>query len=160
MNIFYLDRDIDYAVRYHCDSHAVKMSLETAQIRCTALHRIGEPAPYKSTHAKHPSVLWCGDGLAHYQWLIRFGRALCAEYTYRYGRHHASEAVIDTLPDTPPLPDTGWTDPPQAMPDEFKRPDPVDGYRAFYVGEKAHFAKWMERPVPFFMALQTLGVAE
>jgi hypothetical protein len=46
------------------------------------------------------------------------------------------------------------------MPDEFKRPDPVDGYRAFYVGEKAHFAKWMERPVPFFMALQTLGVAE
>ena len=105
-------------------------------------------------------MLWCGDSLAFYKWLIWFGRVLCAEYNYRYGRHHASEAVIDTLPDTPPLPDTGWTDPPRAMPDEFKSPDPVDGYWAFYVGEKAHFAQWTERPVPSFMVLQTLGVAE
>lgn len=152
MNIFYLDRDIERAVQYHCDSHVVKMCLETAQILCTALHRYDQPAKYKPTHVKHPSVLWAGDSLAQFQWLKAFGKALCAEYTYRYGKRHASEAVIDGLPDAPPLPDAGWTEPPQAMPDACKRDDPVEGYRAFYVAEKAHFAKWTKRPVPDFMS--------
>lgn len=151
MNIFYLDRDIDCAVRYHCDSHVVKMCLETTQILCTALHRYDQLARYKPTHAKHPSVLWAGDSLEHFQWLKRFGKALCAEYTYRYEKRHASEAVIDGLPDAPPLPHAGWLEPPQAMPDACKRDDPVDGYRAYYAAEKAHFAKWTKRPVPRFM---------
>lgn len=151
MNIFYLDRDIDRAVAYHCDRHVVKMALETAQILCTALHRHGIPAPYKPTHAKHPSVLWAGDSLEQYQWLMRFGKALCAEYTLRYAKHHASEKVIDTLPVSPPLPEAGWTEPPQAMPDACKRDDPVEGYRAFYRAEKASFAKWTNRPAPGFM---------
>lgn len=151
MNIFYLDRDIDRAVRYHCDSHVVKMSLETAQILCTALHRYGLPAPYKPTHAKHPSVLWAGDSLEHFRWLKQFGKTLCAEYTFRYGKRHASENVIDALPDSPPLPVAGWTAPPQAMPDACKRKDPVEGYRVFYATEKASFAKWTKRRAPPFM---------
>lgn len=28
------------------------------------------------------------------------------------------------------------------MPDEYKREDPVEAYRAYYVGDKARFAKW------------------
>ena len=37
----------------------------------------------------------------------------------------------------------------QAMPDEYKIPgDPVQAYRAFYLGEKAHFAKWTRREAP------------
>jgi hypothetical protein len=152
MIIFYLDRDIERAVQFHCDSHVVKMCLETAQILCTALHRYDQPAQYKPTHVKHPSVLWAGDSLAQFQWLRRFGKALCAEYTFRYGKRYASEDVIDALPETPPLPDTGWTEPPQAMPDACKRDDPVAGYRVFYAVEKAHFAKWTKRPVPGFMS--------
>lgn len=151
MNIFYLDRDIDRAARFHCDKHIVKMPLETAQILCTALHRHGIAAPYLPTHAKHPSVLWAGDSLDHYRWLVRFGKALCAEYTRRYGRRHGSESVIDALPDTPPIPTAGWTDPPQAMPDGCKRADAVEAYRAFYRAEKADFAKWTGRRVPAFM---------
>ena len=152
MNIFYLDRDIERAVQFHCDSHVVKMCLETAQILFTALHRYDQPAQYKPTHVKHPSVLWAGDSLAQFQWLRRFSKSLCAEYTFRYGKRHASEDVIDALPETPPLPDAGWTEPPQAMPDACKRDDPVAGYRAFYAVEKAHFAKWTKRPVPEFMS--------
>ena len=67
MNIFYLDRDIERAVQFHCDSHVVKMCLETAQILFTALHRYDQPAQYKPTHVKHPSVLWAGDSLAQFQ---------------------------------------------------------------------------------------------
>lgn len=44
INIFYLDRDIERVVQFHCDSHVVKMCLETAQILCTALHRYDQPA--------------------------------------------------------------------------------------------------------------------
>jgi hypothetical protein len=151
MNIFYLDRDIERAVRYHCDSHVVKMALETAQILCTTRHRYGAPAPYKPTHAKHPSVLWAGDSTRHFDWLVRFGKALCAEYTFRYGKRHASEDIIDEMAPPPEMPDAGWRDPPQAMPDTCKRDDSVEAYRAYYRAGKAYFAKWTKRPVPAFM---------
>ena len=144
------------AARYHCDQHIVKMPLETAQILCTALHRYGVEAPYRPTHVKHPSVLWAGDSADHFRWLVRFGKALCAEYTFRYGRRHKSEDVLDHMPDNLPMPDTGWTDPPQAMPDIYKGDDAVAAYRAFYRGDKAVFAgkgaaKWTRRRVPKFM---------
>ena len=125
MNLFYLDRNIHCAVRYHCDKHVVKMCLETAQILCTSLDRCGLVAPYRPTHKNHPTVLWAGDSILHYRWLRRFGLALCLEYTWRYKKVHASEFVIKSLPTTPPLIDIGWRDPPQAMPDNFKGNDVV-----------------------------------
>lgn len=156
MNIFYLDRDIARAVRYHCDQHVVKMPLETAQILCTALHRYDIEVPYKPTHAKHPSVLWAGDSIQQFRWLKKFGIALCKEYTYRYKKRHASQDVIEGLSDEPPIPDNGWCEPPQAMPDIYKGNDTVAAYRRFYLGEKAMFAgkgaaKWTARHVPPFM---------
>ncbi len=156
MNIFYLDPDPEVAVRYHCDQHVWKMPLEYVQILCTALHRYGLDAPYKPTHAKHPSVLWAGDNLAQWQWLRDFAGLLFAEYTFRRDRRHASQDVLESLPSTPPLPVGEWAPPPQAMPDGYKRPDVVEGYRAFYAGEKAVFAgkgaaTWTKRPRPPFM---------
>ena len=151
MNLFYLDCDIDQSVRYHCDKHVVKMCLETAQLLCTALRRYGLFAPYKATHVKHPTTLWTGDSIRHYEWLRLFGLALCKEYTWRYCKEHASESVIRSLPTAPPFPDEGWREPPQAMPDEFKGPDCVAAYRKFYTVKKRPFATWTKRPVPPFM---------
>ncbi|MCF3629683.1 hypothetical protein RJ527_00380 [Thalassospiraceae bacterium LMO-SO8] len=156
MNIFYLDPDPATAVRYHCDQHVWKMPLETVQILCTALRRHGLDAPYRPTHPKHPSVLWAGDNLAQWRWLYDFGRLLFEEYTFRRDREHASQQVLEALPADPPLPDGGWTPPPQAMPDHFKHADPVTGYRAFYAGEKLIFpgkgpATWTRRARPPFM---------
>ena len=84
MNLFYLDRDINQKVHYHCDKHVVKMCIETAQLLCTSLYRYELPAPYKPTHSKHPTTLWVGDRMQHYHWLKLFGLALCAEYKWRY----------------------------------------------------------------------------
>ena len=156
MNIFFLDEDIGRAVRYHCDQHVVKMPLETVQILCTALHRHGMSAAYRPTHARHPSVLWAGDSAAHFRWLRRFGKALCREYSFRYGRRHRSEGVLDGLPRDPPIPDVGWRDPPQAMPEKYRRDDAVAAYRAYYRGDKSIFpgkgpATWRGRRVPAFM---------
>ena len=156
MNIFFLDRDPELAARLHSDQHVVKMVLETAQILCAALHRHGLPAPYKPTHPHHPSVLWAGDSLEHWQWARRLGLALGAEYSYRRGRIHASATVIAGLPEAPPLPEAGWRDPPQAMPEPYRRADPVAAYRAYYGGEKNSFAgkgaaTWSGRARPDFM---------
>ncbi len=37
---------------------------------------------------------------------------------------------------------------PQAMPDDCKRPNPVEGYRQYYIEYKARFAKWTNRTTP------------
>lgn len=58
MNIFVLDTDTKKCARYHCDQHVVKMILESVQILCTALNKKDISTPYKSTHQKHPCVLW------------------------------------------------------------------------------------------------------
>jgi hypothetical protein len=156
VNIFYLDRDIEQAARFHSDVHIIKMPLESAQILCAALWRYDIPAPYKQSHAGHPCVLWAGDSLSHWKWLKKFGLALCAEYTYRRDRSHACEAVINSLPDNPPITDLGWSDPPQAMPEEYRSLDVVAAYRTYYAGAKSFFpgkgpAIWSKRPLPEFM---------
>tara|TARA_R100000773_G_scaffold38026_1_gene33135 strand:- start:341 stop:652 length:312 start_codon:yes stop_codon:yes gene_type:complete len=89
----------------------------------------------------------------NFTWLWWFGVALCAEYEYRYGRKHA---CVDVLYDIAcqcwnDLPDGEYTDPPQAMPDEYKDPDVIQAYRKYYYYEKSRFAKWTKRPRPFFM---------
>ena len=97
MNIFFLDRDPETVARFHSDQHIVKMVLETAQILCAALFRHGIAAPYKPTHARHPSVLWAGDSLSHWLWTRRLGLELGAEYTFRRDRVHASAEIIAAL---------------------------------------------------------------
>jgi hypothetical protein len=155
MNLFFLDRDPVAAAALHSDQHVVKMALETAQILCAVLHRYDQPARYKPTHARHPSVLWTGDSLPHFHWARELGLALCTEYTFRFGKVHACLEVIATLA-IPPMPDFGWVDPPQAMPDHYRGPDAVAAYRVYYAGDKASFAakgpaRWTKREKPAFM---------
>jgi hypothetical protein len=42
-------------------------------------------------------------------------------------------------------------DPPQAMPIECKKNNPIDGYKIFYIKEKYSFAKWTKRNHPEWM---------
>ena len=150
MNIFVLDHNIERCARYHCDQHVVKMILESAQIACTALNEKGFKTPYKSTHVKHPCVLWAGASFANLQWLKKLARALNREYRYRYpsSRDHSSIAVIDRIEEFT-FASTGLTDFAQAMPEQYRVPgDPVQAYRRFYIGEKLRFAQWTRRRKP------------
>ena len=150
MNIFVLDLDIKKCARYHCDQHVVKMILESAQIACTALNERGFTTPYRSTHVKHPSVLWAGTSYDNLQWLKKLARALNKEYQYRYrtSKNHGSFGVIEQI-EGMRFESTGLTDFPQTMPERFRVPgDPVKAYRNFYVGEKLRFARWTRRRKP------------
>jgi hypothetical protein len=150
LNIFVLDLDIAKCARYHCDQHVVKMIFESTQIACTALNERGFPTPYRSTHFRHPCVLWAGESFDNLHWLKKLARALNREYRYRYdsSEDHSSIAVLDQI-EGMKFESKGLTGFPQAMPEQYKVPgDPVQAYRRFYVGEKLRFARWMRRKRP------------
>jgi hypothetical protein len=79
---------------------------------------------------------------------------LCKEYTYRYGKEHASWTKLGYLMAQAPqnidiMPE--FTPPPPAMPDECKiGPTSLESYRHYYNTEKKHLASWKKRPVPLW----------
>ena len=149
MNIFVLDPNPQVAARMMCDKHVVKMIIETAQMLCTVAHSRGHHAPYRATHSKHPCTVWTGESKGNWDWLIHHGMALCSEYTERYGRVHKSQAVMEWCRDNPIGPTSGIRTPfRQAMPAEYKQPNPIEAYRAYYRGAKAGFAEWRHGPTP------------
>ena len=150
MNIFILDKNITRCARYHCDQHVVKMILESVQLLCTSLHKKGFTTPYKSTHVKHPCVLWVEESYDNFLWLQSLALALNDEYRYRFDkdRDHKSISVLPEISEYS-YDHHGLTEFAQAMPDKYKvAGDAVKAYRQFYLAEKMHFAKWTRRRVP------------
>jgi hypothetical protein len=150
MNIFILDENIEKCARYHCDQHVVKMILESVQMLCTALNKKGVSTPYRSTHMKHPCVLWVEHSYDNFLWLAELTKALNREYLFRFDKNddHKSMTVLKQITHHS-FESLGLTEFPQAMPDQFKVPgDPVLAYRQFYLGEKMEFARWTKRPIP------------
>ena len=155
MNIFFLDTDVKKCAQDHCDKHCVKMILETAQLLCGVHHVVGtqNQIPYKLSHKNHPCSIWTRESLTNYLYLCELGMELCAEYTSRYGKKHKSEQVIMwCIGNKPNIPDLGFTEPPKAMPDEYKVPDVVQSYRNYYIGEKIKFAKWKNGHIPNWLS--------
>jgi len=165
VNIFYLDRNPKIAAQMHCDKHVVKMVLEYAQILSTA-HRVidGHGAAdreglYQIAHKNHPSTAWARSSRGNYNWLSDLWGYLGDEYTHRYGKVHkaATKEWLHYSPNNIPYKRfmALHIPPPQCMPDEYKcNPntasidDTISAYRAYYRGEKAHFAKWTNRSEP------------
>lgn len=146
MNIFVLADDPIIAAQHQCDKHVVKMVLETAQMLCTVASRYVDDVPYRPTHKNHPCTLWAGTSRANWEWTIQHGLALCAEYTFRYGKTHKSEVIIKWCSNLNLKFDQEQLTPyAQAMPDQYKCSDAVKAYRAYYIGEKQRFAKWQKQ---------------
>ena len=169
MNIFYLNDDPVKCAHDHVDKHVVKMILEYAQLLSTA-HRIldgvesvglsktgrkqtryvlpddRESILYSATHINHPSAVWCRANLENYLWLHSLLVALCAEYTYRYGKIHKCQdtGLVDALQNSPSnIPVGEFTQPTPAMPDEAKvENDSIQSYRNYYVMNKGHLWSW------------------
>ena len=160
MNIFRLHDDPEIAAHMHCDKHVVKMILETAQMLSTAWRMTendskyaNEHGMYKSAHKNHPSTVWVRHGILNYVWTNRLFEHLCKEYTHRYGKHHASERLLQAFTNDVPYETTIVKSPlpfPQCMPDQYKvEGDAVTAYRNYYQGEKAYFAQWNKgRDIP------------
>lgn len=151
MNIFVLDTDPRLAAQAQCDRHVVKMTLETAQLLCSAFD--SGLAPYKRTHHNHPCAVWARESASNFMWLAEHGLYLADEYEHRYEREHKSRSIILWCMNNlgmAGVPHDGEQTPfAQAMPEQFKRADPVEAYRAYYLGAKGEIAQWNKaRPAP------------
>lgn len=169
MNIFYLDHNPKVCAEMHNDKHCIKMILEYAQLLSTA-HRVldgvlttdrggaagrqrttyilsdsRDTMLYRATHINHPSAIWVRKSYENYEWLYTLFIELMKEYTYRYGKNHACEKLIDALY-TPPthIPKgVGFTEPTPAMPDEVKvAGNSIASYQNYYISNKQHLASW------------------
>ena len=161
MNIFFLDFNAKLAATHHCDKHVVKMILEAAQLLYSSHWVIDpsrlQPGAYRKTHSNHPCAIWVRESGANYRWLCELGLALCDEFTFRYGKVHKTRAHLQWLSENPPiLPEVGVTEIRQAMPPEYKRPNPVDAYRTYYIENKLklrRIVRYSKRPPPSWMRL-------
>jgi hypothetical protein len=115
------------------------MPLEEAQMLCTA---VWQHAPeyaekhglYKPVHQKHPCTIWAAKTRANYNYGLALFDHMQAEYSYRYGRRHASNKHYFALQDAA-----------QYIPEG----DPINSYRKFYMTKQRRFSmKWTNRPVP------------
>ena len=176
MNIFYLDENPEIAAQYHCDSHVVKMILESAQLLSTA-HRVldGElyyekskndrnlkrwllpdyrnKILYKAGFFNHPCGVWVRETSSNYGWLYSLFAFLCDEYTYRYNRIHDTDKKLRTDLAFQPVNiiKEEMTKPALAMPDYCKMNDPVSSYREYYKKEKTKLFSWKIRGEPYWI---------
>jgi hypothetical protein len=139
MNIFVLDHAPQQAAMWHCDAHVIKMILETAQMLSTINRMAGKTEGiYKATHQNHVCTVWARASTENYRWLHQLGMSLCLEYTERYSKTHASKRVIDLLSKPPMIvPEGDLTTFVMAMPDQYKKSNPILAYRDYYTAEKS-----------------------
>jgi hypothetical protein len=149
MNIFYLDKNTTKCAQYHNDKHVVKMILETAQLLCGSHWMTNGEAPYRLSHKNHPCSIWVRQDLNNYLWLCDLGIKLCWEYNHRYGKTHMTyDTLLWCAENHPKIPNEKFTNPPLAMPDEYKELCHVQSYRNYYIGEKRDFSTWKNRDIP------------
>lgn len=150
MNIFYLDHDVDRCARYHFDRHVTKMIVEYTQILSSVFYFTGESdlAPYKLTHANHPCCKWARTSLSNWKWLRSLALSLCKEYTYRYGKIHKCEKILNNMK-TPNLTDRGFTEIICVMDDIYIiGTDAIENYRNLYRHGKKHLIGYKKREPP------------
>lgn len=104
MNLFFLSPWLEENAHFVCDSHCVKMILETCQMLYTAWHLSWqgnvpelEPLPYRATHKNHPTTKWVRACKENYDYACYYGLLLCAEYTSRYKKYHKTELHLRRL---------------------------------------------------------------
>jgi len=147
VNVFVVQRDPLRAARDLCNKHVCKMLVESAQLLSNVLHlQGGHHPPYRPTHLSHPCTVWAAASPANAGWLREHAAALAWEYTLRYGKVHKTLSALQAIDRALDRGDW-WDHTPfvQAMPDGYRQDDPVAAYRAYYVGEKARFARWAPR---------------
>lgn len=153
MNLFVIDKDPVQAARWNVDRHVIKMPTEVAQMLCTAFWNQDIAAPYKQTHRNHPCSVFVRASSSNFLWTVQHGMALCEEYNVRYGKTHASGAIINWCRENMNLlkfNSTQLTDFAVAIKEdaicrtkaEFNTASTVEKYRMFYRYDKAHLHAW------------------
>lgn len=115
---------------------SVPDSIQTAP---PSLSRPDEPG-FRPCHIHHPCALWTRASLQNYIFLCDLALALAEEFKFRFPKKgaHACEAHAHWLRENYPsfMLDDGLTPFVQAMDIQYRRADPVEGYRNYYLTSK------------------------
>lgn len=160
MNRFIIDHTPEAIAQAMCDKHVVKMPLEEAQMLSTVVRQLDPDYAdrhglYRIAHKNHPCTLWAGATRQNYIFSLSLFRSMLHEYTYRYGKYHASERLLGALSDAAWLflPDGEMTKHPECFGEEraFVSGEwwPVNSYRMFYMTKQHRFKMvWTKRDKP------------
>lgn len=166
------------SAQQHQDVHAGKMLLEATQLLCTSFPlptedfdtwhrrspvermRAGQ-LPYARTPSQyaHPCAVWTRWSTGNFSYVLDLAEALSKEFQFRFDKEHGSTEAVRWVrlhqaeADVPMGPREAHT---LQMPKQYKGPDPVAAYRAYYAAEKrGHMrrqvwvpATWTRREVP------------
>ena len=110
MNIFVLDRNPVKAAQMMCDKHIVKMIIESFQMFSSVIDSNYDPAKlgddpllphqrlgmydYPKSVPKHKCTEWLTESRGNYKWMLKHTRAMCREYSKRYGKCHKAEGML------------------------------------------------------------------
>ena len=155
LNLYALHANPFVAGTMQHDVHTRKMFLESTQMGATVCRELGfndddlikysivtkAGTPYKSTHAKHPCVLWILESPANRGWFINHLIMMSAECQARFKKKYActmpAMGIARLFDDYNLVAD--WEDHTpfaQAMPEEYRNEDAVQAYRDYYLGDK------------------------
>lgn len=93
---------------------------------------------FRPVHVHHPCTRWVRESIHNYMWLCSLAVCLAEEHQHRWpGSLHSCSEHAKWLYEHPPrlssIPQTHFA---IAMPDEYKKNDPIQSYRSFYSGSK------------------------
>jgi len=180
MNIFALSRSPKDSAQQMLDKHVVKMPTETCQMLHTnslhfdyiehydekptlaqlkEFHRDIGSSLMKPAMLNHPSTIWARRTPNNTRWLYEHGKALCDEYTHRYGKVHGSQSRILDIAHMIEE-DSQWVNATPvtiAMDDKYrldynndidKWDFVIKSYRHYYLEGKWKFAEWRQNRMP------------
>ena len=124
MNLFVISHNPRQCARYLDNRRQTKMTLETAQLLCNAIHSHcsvtkheytpikyqknkiirGNKIKYKyyfngvelysPTHSNHPVSIWARKNKGNFTWLVRYFYHMCNEFSNRSGKRHGSQRLL------------------------------------------------------------------
>jgi hypothetical protein len=130
----------------------VPPSIESAP---TSLTRPEEPG-FRPCHIHHPCATWVRESIDNYTFTAMLAIELAEEFRFRYpkkGAHecekHASWLYWNPPLNIPSIPRTPFV---LAMDNQYKRSDPVDAYRNYYLTAKKEkgLLQYKFRPAPLW----------
>lgn len=137
-----------------CDRHVLSGVRELSIM----LSYVG--APPKNGYYNHKCSRWIRASRENFQWAIKHALALCAEYTFRYGKVHANQQIIERIAsEKHEFENTFITPFALAVPEEIipHSTGAVDTYRQYYLAYKQHLLSYTRREIPEWIQEAGLG---
>lgn len=147
MNIFVTNVCPIKSAQNLANVHVIKMISEGIQLLSTAHYMLDKTEiGMKATHHNHPAGIWCRANKSNYSWLFEHTKALCEEYTHRYGKVHKSSIHLLQLKEYPvSIEDGELSTFVRCMPEEFKRASIMNPCKSYQLYLKDKYNSWTTR---------------